>query len=162
MRNFYRKKTWLTLILLCMVSSIFAGNQFIPKTYSFTDIAKTSKLTLNLSMTDIFEYPDGIDKSANFDDLGITVKIESSDTEISDLYKYEYYNYGKVQTLYLWLMPNKAGDADVKVTLTYQGETIENTIHISLKKVLAKDDSFVVEPKGELTADVLKNSPYYN
>lgn len=162
MINFYRKKTWLTLMLLCMVSSIFAGNQFIPKTYSFTDIAKTSKLTLNLSMTDIFEYPDGIDKSANLDDLGVTVKIESSDTEISDLYKYEYYNYGKVQTLYLWLMPNKAGDADVKITLTYQGETIENTIHISLKKVLAKDDSFVVEPKGELTADVLKNDQWMN
>lgn len=154
------RNTLTAVLLLCFASMAFAGARFVPKAYSFSDVAKPWQMTINIAMTDLFEYPDGVESTANLDELGVTAHIETSDSAIVDLYRYEYYAYGKVQQLYVYRMANNVGEADVTVTLTYQGETVSNVLHFSFLKAVAADDVYAVSPEGVLVADVLKNDSY--
>lgn len=156
------RKLWLAFCLLCIAVAASAGNGFSPKPYSFKDVVMSSKLTVNIAMTDIFEYPDGLPGSTSLDELGVKVEVVPADRSLIDLYKYEYYSYGKMQTLYLWRMPGKAGDTDVTVRLEYNGETVENVLHFSLLALIASDDSFSVQPGQASSLNVMGNDKFMN
>lgn len=154
------RKAWLVCFLLCVAVVAFSGNGFRPKPYSFTDIVKSSKLTVNIAMTDLFEYPDGVDASARLDDMGVELEVIPADKSFVDLYKYEYYDFKKVQYLYLYRMPNKAGETDVTLRLKYNGKTVENVLKFTFRKLVAFDDSFSVEPGQPASLNVLGNDQF--
>ena len=72
MRKITLRVTVAILVSWLYVAGTFASNQFVPKDYSFTDIGKSWDVTINIPMTDLFVYPDGMDKTANLDEAGVT------------------------------------------------------------------------------------------
>lgn len=111
-------------------------------------------------MIDLFVYPDGIDKTANVDEAGVTATFEYTDETVVGLYRYEYYNYGKVQQLYLQQKAKKTGKADVKVTLEYKGVKVENLLKIDIVSMIAQDDSYIVDLGQICKAPVLYNDNF--
>ena len=160
MRKITLRVTVAILVSWLYVAGTFASNQFVPKDYSFTDIGKSWDVTINIPMTDLFVYPDGMDKTANLDEAGVTATFEYTDETVVGLYRYEYYNYGKVQQLYLQQKAKKTGKADVKVILEYNGVKVENLLKIDIVSMIAKDDNYVVDLGQTCKAPVLFNDNF--
>jgi len=162
MKNFTKKIACL-VIVICISMSVFAGD-FIPKEYKYSAVGVTSRRTINIPMTDLFEYPEEIASDANLDNVeNLTVEIDPKNTELIDLYKYEYYSYGKSQYLYLWHQANQKGLAEVDIKITYNGTEITNTLVFDIKGIMATDDSYDLPLDGKpFIATVLTNDQAMN
>lgn len=158
MKTFTQRFTWL-ILWLCICTYSFAGS-FKPKPYVYSALGITSNRTLNIPMTDLFEYPEEISPDANLDELSVDVIVDSKNEDAIGLYKYEYYAYGKVQQLYLWQYANQKGKIEVDIKLTYNGEEVINTLQFDIKGVIAKDDSYDPAPGETLLADILSNDQF--
>ena len=99
MRNFTQKLTALAAVGWLSLTIALAGDQFVPKEYSYKNVGMSSQSTINIPMTDLFTYPDGMDATANLDEAGVKAEFEFTDENVVGLYKYEYYSFGKVQQL---------------------------------------------------------------
>ena len=161
MRNFTQKLTALAAVGWLSLTTALAGDQFVPKEYSYKNVGMSSQSTINIPMTDLFTYPDGMDATANLDEAGVKAEFEFMDENVVGLYKYEYYSFGKVQQLYLMRKGGYVtGAADVKVKLTYNGETVENTLDIDIVSVIAKDDEYTADLGQALMMPVLNNDNF--
>lgn len=162
MKSFTKSLT-LLLIGILASASVFAG-EFVAKPYSYVGLGKTSKTTINLSMTDLFEYPAELAKDANLSIVeNLSVSIVPQNTAIVDLYKYEYYTYGKAQYLYLYQMANQVGKTSVDVIITYNGKEVKNTLQFDFKEIIATNDSYPdVSMSGSFSAAVVTNDQSMN
>ncbi|MCD8318361.1 MAG: hypothetical protein LUC45_05780 [Paraprevotella sp.] len=143
------------------IATALAGDQFVPKTYSYTNIGMSSQATINIPMTDLFTYPDDLDATANLDEAGVTAEFEYLNEDVVGLYRYEYYKFGKVQELYLMRKGGYVtGKADVTVKLTYKGQTVENKLDINIVSMIARDDSYTIDLGKSLTMPVLSNDNF--
>lgn len=61
MRNFTQKLTALAAVGWLSLTTALAGEQFVPKEYSYKNVGMSSQSTINIPMTDLFIYPDGMD-----------------------------------------------------------------------------------------------------
>lgn len=99
--------------------------------------------------------------TANLDEAGVKAEFEFTDENVVGLYKYEYYSFGKVQQLYLMRKGGYVtGPADVKVKLTYNGETVENTLDIDIVSLIAQDDEYTADLGQALMMPVLNNDNF--
>ena len=98
MRNFTQKLTALAAVGWLSLTTALAGKQFVPKEYSYKNVGMSSQSTINIPMTDLFIYPDGMDATANLDEAGVKAEFEFTDENVVGLYKYEYYSFGKGAT----------------------------------------------------------------
>lgn len=161
MRNFTQKLTALAAVGWLSLTIALAGDQFVPKEYSYKNVGMSSQSTINIPMTDLFTYPDGMDATANLDEAGVKAEFEFTDENVVGLYKYEYYSFGKVQQLYLMRKGGYVtGPADVKVKLTYNGETVENTLDIDIVSLIAQDDEYTADLGQALMMPVLNNDKF--
>ena len=161
MRNFTQKLTALAAVGWLSLTIALAGDQFVPKEYSYKNVGMSSQSTINIPMTDLFTYPDGMDATANLDEAGVKAEFEFTDENVVGLYKYEYYSFGKVQQLYLMRKGGYVtGPADVKVKLTYNGETVENTLDIDIVSLIAQDDEYTADLRQALMMPVLNNDKF--
>ena len=161
MRNFTQKLTALAAVGWLSLTTALAGEQFVPKEYSYKNVGMSSQSTINIPMTDLFTYPDGMDATANLDEAGVKAEFEFTDENVVGLYKYEYYSFGKVQQLYLMRKGGYVtGPADVKVKLTYNGETVENTLDIDIVSLIAQDDEYTADLGQALMMPVLNNDNF--
>lgn len=101
MKRITKKMAVLTAMGWFALSHATAGDFFQPKEYAFKNVGMSSQSTINIPMTDLFTYPDGMDATANLDEAGVKAEFEFTDENVVGLYKYEYYSFGKVQQLYL-------------------------------------------------------------
>lgn len=157
MKRFVQKAA-LLLIGICISANIFAG-EFTPKEYKYSTIGVTSRRTINIPMTDLFDYPAEIAKSAILDSIAdLDVKITLKNEALIGLYKYEYYSYVKTQYLYLWHQANQKGKTTVEVKITYNGKEVVNTLNFDIKGIIATNDSYDLPLDGTtFTATVLNN-----
>lgn len=161
MRNFTQKLTALAAVGWLSLTIALAGDQFVPKEYSYKNVGMSSQSTINIPMTDLFTYPDGMDATANLDEAGVKAEFEFTDENVVGLYKYEYYSFGKVQQLYLMRKGGYVtGPADVKVKLTYNEETVENTLDIDIVSLIAQDDEYTADLGQALMMPVLNNDKF--
>lgn len=162
MRKITQRLTALMMASWLYVAGAYASDQFVPKEYSFKEVAVSSNVTINIPMTDLFTYPDGMDNTTNLDEAGVVATFEYANEEVVGLYSYEYYTFGKVQQLYLMRYGNKTGNADVKVTLDYKGVKVENTLKIDIIKMMANDDNYTIDLGETLKAAVINNDNFMN
>lgn len=134
---------FLLVLSLLTCASVSAGS-FVPKQYSLSYLGVTSKSSFGISMTELFDYPDDITLETNLDNLGVVVEITSSNADMIGFNKYEYYNYGKSNYVYLWKYPNQLGQADVQVKITYNSEEVINTLHFESVPFIAKSATYDV------------------
>ena len=161
MRNFTQKLTALAAVGWLSLTTALAGDQFVPKEYSYKNVGMSSQSTINIPMTDLFTYPDGMDATANLDEAGVKAEFEFTDENVVGLYKYEYYSFGKVQQLYLMRKGGYVtGPADVKIKLTYNGETVENTLDIDIVSLIAQNDEYTADLGQTLMMPVLNNDNF--
>lgn len=160
MRKITQKLTALATASWLAMAGALAGDQFVPKAYSYKNVGMSSQIPINIPMTDLFTYPDGMDATTNLDATGVKAEFEFTNEDVVELYKYEYYSYGKVQQLYLTRKAGATGAADVKVKLTYNGETVENTLDIDIVSLIAKDDEYTADLGQALMMPVLNNDNF--
>lgn len=142
-------------------ATAWAGDKFVPKAYSYTNVGSSSQSTINIPMTDLFDYPDGMAATANLDEAGVKVEFEFANEAVVGLYRYEYYNYGQMQELYLMRKGNFAvGKGDVTVKLTYKDETVENKLDITLVPFMAQDDEYTTDLGKAIAMPVLSNDAF--
>ena len=161
MRNFTQKLTALAAVGWLSLTTALAGEQFVPKEYSYKNVG--NELTIHHQHPDdgLVHLPRRMDATANLDEAGVKAEFEFTDENVVGLYKYEYYSFGKVQQLYLMRKGGYVtGPADVKVKLTYNGETVENTLDIDIVSLIAQDDEYTADLGQALMMPVLNNDNF--
>ena len=161
MKKITQRFSALAAALWLSAAAGMASGQFVPKEYSYKAVGSGSQSTINIKMTDLFEYPDGMDATTNLDEAGVEAEFTFADEDVVGLYQYQYYAYGKVQQLYLMRKGGYAtGNADVTVKLTYNGQTVENTLDIDIVSLIAQNDAYTADLGETLTMPVISNDNF--
>lgn len=165
------KKLLLTILLvLAAVTAARAGDKFVAKSIPLNEGVWTSNY--NLYLNTLFEYPDGIAETAQLtklkdDDGNQLVTIH---TTVTGVFSIIYESSETYRGTYTALRCNSGnyGDATVTVEITYNGETVSNTLEYRIYRFVAKDAIYDVNPWSSDntlkpdTIDVLSSGSYAN
>jgi len=156
------KNLLLTLFCVTILAQTgWASAWFVPKESSpVSDLGSTFNKTVNLKISDLFEYPDTLDTSANFEEKGIKFEAVSDNPEVVDIYSADYYAYGKYQRLILQQKANGVGKANITVTISKDDHTATTTLSYEYVKMIARDMTYGVNLTGSTTVDVLSKDAH--
>jgi hypothetical protein len=154
-------KRLLTLIVALISFSAWAGESFVAKDYQHEGLVQKFRTTVSIPFTELFDYPDAVPTTADFNDAAYGVSYEfdffEEDTPLS-LYKCEYSN--KSFRAHIYMASRRYGTFRFRVRVTYNGETAESTVSIKTRAVLPQDDEIAVAPGKEVVIDPLLNDNF--
>ena len=142
---------WLLTAVVGLCAS--AGDRFVAKPFSVYGLGETIDRSIYLNIPDLFEFPDDIALTENLDNHGVTVTVSSDNEELVSYKTYSWYlRYNRIT---LTQHKNLLGTANVTVSLTYNGETVENTVPYEYVEVIAKPLTMYADLGASKKLDVL-------
>ena len=158
------KRLFLTLFCVALLAHAgWASSWFVAKQQEpVTDLGATFNKIITLKVSDIFEYPDNIDGTANFADEGITIEAVSDNPDVVGIYASDYYTFGKYQRIQLQQKANGLGKANITVTISKDGQEAKTTFSYEYVAMIARDLTYGVNITGPTPVDVLSNDSHMN
>lgn len=159
------KKCSLTLLFLSLFATFtaMAGNQFIPKDYSYEKVGSDGDEKFYVYFYSLFEYPDGISTKTDISKIDtISIATSSGNNSIIKLNAISaHMNQTRMQ---LTRIGKSKGETTFSVSITFNGETVTNTFPVKVFGLETSTiKSYILPDQTEpLIFDVIENSKFYN
>ncbi len=158
-----KKMNFIVLLMLLVTTfAANAGNQFVPKEYSYEEVGSDANKSFYVYFYQLFTYPDEITTKTDISQMeGITITTSSDD---NSLIKLSTINAHMSQTrMQLTRVGGAKGETTFSVSITYNGETITNTFPVKVLGLQTSAIKSYVEPSQAEPQifDVIGNTSFY-
>ena len=157
------KKSFFLMLFLLLVTSFTAkaGDQFVPKTYSYAEVGSSADKNLFVYFYDLFTYPDAISTKTDISKIDtITIYASSGDESIIKLTTIgQHMNQTRLQ---LKRVGQSKGETTFTVSITYRGETITNTFPVKVYGVTTSGKKTYLHPdSASVILDPFMSANFY-
>ena len=158
-----KKFSFIMLFLsLLMTKTANAGNQFVPKEYSYEEVGSDANKSFYVYFYNLFTYPDEISTKTDISTMeSITITTSSGDNSIIKL---STINAHMNQTrLQLTRLGGVKGETTFTVSITYNGETVTNTFPVKVPGLATSAIKSYINPDSiaPQVYDVIANTSFY-
>ena len=151
------------MLFLLLVTSFTAkaGDQFVPKTYSYAEVGSNADKNLFVYFYDLFTYPDAISTKTDISKIDtITISASSGDESIIQLTTIG--NHMNQTRMQLKRVGQSKGETTFTVSITYRGETITNTFPVKVYGVTTSGTKTYLHPdSASVILDPIASAKFY-
>ena len=157
-----KKSIFLMLFLLFATSfTAKAGDQFVPKPYSYAEVGSEADKTFYVYFYQLFTYPDAITTKTDISKIDtITISATSGNESIVSLTTIgQHMNQTRLQ---LKRLAQSKGETTFTVSITYRGETVTNTFPITVYGVTTSEIKSYIDPDStSVILDPIASTKFY-
>ncbi len=157
-----KKITFLMLFLLLVTSfTAKAGDQFVPKSYSYAEVGSEADKTFYVYFYQLFTYPDAITTKTDISKIDtITISATSGNESIVSLTTIgQHMNQTRLQ---IKRLAQSKGETTFTVSITYRGETVTNTFPIKVYGVTTSEIKSYIDPDStSVILDPIASAKFY-